>query len=153
MQLATVYVLAASNNDERLVDTRTVDFCKTKVIVSFKENREFNKRRFWATHVNRKWAFFSFNIPWRYQICIAKCLYSYRDDLPKNWFKVQKVHFRLTCVAQKRRCFNSLITNSTALGRIWQSLSLICPLRYHMTFAFIPSILKHVRVSWASKVY
>ena len=46
MQLATVYVLAASNNDERLVDTRTVDFCKTKVIVSFKENREFNKRRF-----------------------------------------------------------------------------------------------------------
>ena len=109
MQLATAYVLAASNNDERLVDTRTVDFCKTKVIVSFKENREFNKRRFWATHVNRKWAFFSFNIPWRYQICIAKCLYSCRDDLPKNWFKVQKVHFRLTCVAQKRRCFNSLI--------------------------------------------
>ena len=41
-----MYVLAASNNDERLVDARTVDFCKTKVIVSFKENREFNKRRF-----------------------------------------------------------------------------------------------------------
>ena len=88
MQLATAYVLAASNNDERLVDTRTVDFCKTKVIVSFKENREFNKRRFWATHVNRKWAFFSFNMPWRYQICIAKCFYFHRDDLTKHLFKI-----------------------------------------------------------------
>ena len=28
------------------------------------------------------------NILWRYQICIAKCLYSYRDDLPKNLFKI-----------------------------------------------------------------
>ena len=25
--------------------------------------------------------FFSFNMPWHYQICIAKCLYSYKDDL------------------------------------------------------------------------
>ena len=36
-------------------------------------------------------------------------LYSYRDELPKNLFKItaeefKKVHFRLTCVAQKRRC-------------------------------------------------
>ena len=27
------------------------------------------------------------NMPWRKQICIAKCLYSYRDDLPKYLFK------------------------------------------------------------------
>ena len=30
MQLATVYVLAAGNNDEKLVDTRTVDFARLK---------------------------------------------------------------------------------------------------------------------------
>ena len=33
--------------------------------------REFKQRRFWATHVNRKWTFFSFKIPWRYQIFFA----------------------------------------------------------------------------------
>ena len=49
---------------------------------------EFKQRRFWATYVNRKWAFLSFNMPWRNQICIAKCLYSCRDDLPKNLFKM-----------------------------------------------------------------
>ena len=42
----------------------------------------------WAAHVNRKWAFFSFNIPWRYQICFAKWLYSYRDELATNLFKI-----------------------------------------------------------------
>ena len=31
---------------------------------------------------------FPFNMPWRYQVCIAKCLYSsssHRDDLPEIW--------------------------------------------------------------------
>ena len=31
---------------------------------------------------------FSFNMPFRVQICIAKSLFSYRDDLPKNLFKI-----------------------------------------------------------------
>ena len=65
-------------------------------------------------HVNRKRVFFIFNMPRRNQICIARCLHSYRDDLPKNLLKRQgsraeKVHFRSTCVAQKRRCLNFLI--------------------------------------------
>ena len=51
-------------------------------------NRELKQRRFWATHVNRKWAFFSFSKPLRYRICIAKCLNSYRDDLLKDLFKI-----------------------------------------------------------------
>ena len=52
-------------------------------------NRELKQRRFWVTHVNGKWAFFSFNKPWRNHICIAnKCLNSYRDDLPKKFFKI-----------------------------------------------------------------
>ena len=27
-------------------------------------------------------------MPWRHQICIASCLYSYRDNLPKHLFKI-----------------------------------------------------------------
>ena len=51
--------------------------------------------------------FFHFKAPRRYQICISKCLYYYRDDLYKTLGKttVQKTkkdHFRLTCVAQKK---------------------------------------------------
>ena len=49
---------------------------------------------FWATHVNRKWAFFSFNMPCRYQICIAECLYPYRVDLPRNLFKITDEEFK-----------------------------------------------------------
>ena len=63
---------------------------------------------FRSTHGNRKLSFFSFYMPWRYQICMAKSHYSYRDDLPKISSRVQKFHFRLTFVAQKRRCLNSL---------------------------------------------
>ena len=68
---------------------------------------------FTAMHINRKWAFYSFNIPWRYQICIAKCIYSYRDDLPQNLFKITAQEYKkstvlLTCVDQKRRCFKGL---------------------------------------------
>ena len=50
--------------------------------------RELKKRRFWMTHVNRKWAFFSFNILWRYQMCLAKYLYFYWDELPENLGKI-----------------------------------------------------------------
>ena len=50
--------------------------------------RVLKQQLFWATHVNRKWAFFSLNMPWHGQICIAKCLYSFRDDLPKNLLKI-----------------------------------------------------------------
>ena len=31
---------------------------------------EIKQRRFWGTYVNRNWAFLSFNMPWRYQICM-----------------------------------------------------------------------------------
>ena len=37
-----------------------------------KGNREFKQRRFWATDVNRKWAFFYFKFPWRYQIRLLR---------------------------------------------------------------------------------
>ena len=61
---------------------------KLKRVPKWRLTGQFKQQRFWTTHVNRKWAFFSFNTPWRDQICMAKCLYSYRDDLPKNFFKI-----------------------------------------------------------------
>ena len=41
-------------------------------VLTFGVFRKFKQGRFWATHVNRKWAFFSFNMPWRYQICMLR---------------------------------------------------------------------------------
>ena len=32
--------------------------------------RQLKQRRFWATHVNRKWGIFPLNMPWWYKICI-----------------------------------------------------------------------------------
>ena len=47
--------------------------------------RELKQRRFWATHVNRKWGLLPFYMPGHYQICIAKFLFSYKDDLPESF--------------------------------------------------------------------
>ena len=86
------------------------------------DNRELKQRRFWAKHVNRKRAFFSSNKPWRYCICIAKWLNSCSDDLPKNLFKITaqecKVHFRLTCVAQKTSLLKLPILHPSAPVRV-----------------------------------
>ena len=46
-------------------------FTRCKNTSAFKlDIREFTQRCLRATHVNRKWAFLSFNMPWRYQICM-----------------------------------------------------------------------------------
>ena len=49
--------------------------------------REFQQRRFWATHVNRKWVLFAFHMTCCYHICIPKCVFSRRDNLPENLLK------------------------------------------------------------------
>ena len=80
-------------------------------------NRVFKQQRFWATHVKRKWAFFSFKIPWRYQICIAKFLCCYRDDLPqKKLLKITSQEcnkstsgLRASLTRKPRRCLNPLV--------------------------------------------
>ena len=46
--------------------------------------RSLKQRCFGAMDVNQKWGLFPFDMPWQYHICIAKCLYSYRDYLPEN---------------------------------------------------------------------
>ena len=90
---------------------------KCTQFLGYVHNRKLKQRRFWATRVNRKWAFFSFDMPWHYQICMAKCPYSKRDYFAQEFVethdrRVQKVHFRLTCSTQKRRCLNSLVSDS-----------------------------------------
>ena len=50
-----------------------------------KDIRELKQRRFWATHVNRKWGLLPFYMPGHYQICIAEFLFSYKDDLSKGF--------------------------------------------------------------------
>ena len=45
--------------------------------------RKRQQRRFWATHVNRKWRRFSFTMHWQYQIYSAKCLYCLLENLGK----------------------------------------------------------------------
>ena len=46
---------------------------------------ELKQRRFSVTHVlNRKYGLLPFSMPWRYRICFAKYLYSYKEDLPDN---------------------------------------------------------------------
>ena len=52
-----------------------------------------------------KWAFFSFNMPWHYQICITLLKRRFAPKFVQNkGSRMQKVYFLLTCVAQKRRC-------------------------------------------------
>ena len=49
-------------------------------------SRELRQRRFWFERRTLTGSE-PFSL-WRHQLCIAKCLYSYRDDLPKNLFKI-----------------------------------------------------------------
>lgn len=56
--------------------------------------------RFWAMDGNRKWGVISFNLPWRYHICLTKFLYSYRDDIRENSCRTT-AHESETSVAQK----------------------------------------------------
>ena len=46
------------------------------------------QRSFWTTHVKQKWGIFPFNIPWRYEMCLAMYLYSYWEKLPKTLGKI-----------------------------------------------------------------
>ena len=89
----------------------SISYLKKRIVVK----SELKQRHFWETNTCQPEVliFFPFNMPWRYTICIAWFLYACRDDLTENLGKTtaqecKKVHFRLSCVAQKRLCLNSL---------------------------------------------
>ena len=52
---------------------------------------------------------FSFNMPWRYQISITKCLYSSREDLPKKLFKITVQEAKKTFSVKSHRSKTSLL--------------------------------------------
>ena len=80
--------------------------------------RELKQRRFWATHVNRKWGLLlficldttKFVLPSFFSL--IKTIYP-RVSTKNHCPMLQKVHFRFTSVAQKRCCLSSLITGVT----------------------------------------
>ena len=66
-------------NGRRLLLVIVTIIMKTMTLLLF-NIKELKQRRFWATHVKRKWGVFPFNITWRYQIRIAKFLCFDRYD-------------------------------------------------------------------------
>ena len=91
---------------------------KTRSTSASRTNRSFKQPRFWLTHVNRKWAFFSFNMRWRYQICIVRCLYLYRDDLPQNLLKKSTSGWRAkTSKASLKQSHNAIRHSTEPLSR------------------------------------
>ena len=74
---------------------------------------KFKQRRLQATRVNRKWAFFSFNVSWHYQICVAS-VFTLSEKIcsnicSKSPLKRTKFWFRLACATQKCCCLNSYL--------------------------------------------
>ena len=74
---------------------------------------KFKQRRFQATRVNQKWAFFSFNVSWCNQICVASVFTLSEKICPnicsKSPLKRAKCWFRLPCATQKCCCLNSYL--------------------------------------------
>ena len=76
-------------------------------------NRELKQQRSWAKHVNRKWAFFSLicldatKFVWLTVFTLIEMISP--NVCSKSELKCAKSHFQLTCMAQKRRCLNSVM--------------------------------------------
>ena len=92
-------------------------FMQSRRVRSRVDSRELKQQRFWATHVNRKWPFFIF---WRWFRANFQSNRLYNSKEAKEYkfyqgFLRGKIpHFRLTCVAQKRRCLSSLLVINSA---------------------------------------
>ena len=121
--------------------------------LSIHNNRVLKQWRSKTTHV--KWAFFAFNISCRYQICTAKCLYSYgrrfaQKLVQNHGSRVQKGHFWLTFTAQKPCCLNSVMTH---IQRNQKQNSANVPLLQNVTSLYqipAPSLNQHER-TWKKR--
>ena len=78
-------------------------------VLTFGVFRKFKQGRFWATHVNRKWAFFSFNMPWRYQICMLRVFTLKETICPKICSKSRLKSAKGSLPVDVRRSKTSLI--------------------------------------------
>ena len=75
--------------------------------------RELKQRRFWTTHVNRKWTFCIHSqlfYPYFQAIHLyKKKILSNTNMVASRYIESERPHFRLTSVAQKLLCFSSLV--------------------------------------------
>ena len=80
----------------------------------FQEN--LKQRRFWATHVNRKWTFAllsrDFEQIWEQIVSLRVKTLSNTNLVVPRHIKKKKAYFWLTSVVQKRRCLNTLLTSN-----------------------------------------
>ena len=85
---------------------------------------ELKQQRFWVTHVNQKWTFCTFE-PWFWtnfgkivsiRITTLGNIYMVASRLIKR----EKAHFRLTGIAQKRRCLSSLLSPPHPCEQKWK---------------------------------
>ena len=63
----------------------------------------------WSEHVNRKWAFFSFNMPWRYQICMLRVFTLKETICPKICSKSRLKSAKGSLPVDVRRSKTSLL--------------------------------------------
>ena len=78
-------------------------------VLTFGVNRKFKQRRFWATNVNRKWIFFSFNMPWRYQIVLLSIFTLKETICPKLCSKSRLKSAKGSLPVDVRRSKTSLL--------------------------------------------
>ena len=92
-------------------DVQPIKYIAPLYGVTFLFTREFKKRRFWATHINRKWTYCTLE-PWFWTKCgqivsIRVKTLSHTDLRRQGILKEKK---SLTCVAQKRCCLSYLMS-------------------------------------------
>lgn len=92
--------------------------------------RELKQSRFWAKGVNQKWTVHSWAVDLpkfsgKFRLCKGKDSKQYNFGSFKAYsFKGKRYHFRLTSVAQKRLCSNSLFSPlSSSMFRLRNLLS------------------------------
>ena len=75
------------------------------------------QRRFWATHVNRKWTYSLLICLFASKFVLLRVFSLIETICPKIYqnhrSRVQKVHFRLTRVPQNGRCFLDIINQQS----------------------------------------
>ena len=66
------------------MNTEGLNWSRDVIVFIRGDTRELKRARFWDANGNRKWAIFTFNLPWHHHIHIAKCLFSIIDEWCKN---------------------------------------------------------------------
>ena len=112
-------------------------------------SREFKQRRFWARHVNRKWAFSLLICLDATKFILLKCFYSYKHDLLKKLFKVTAQECKRSTFGSSASLQKTLIQNFFgAFGPYW-SVWLVLP--SSLTFLNLKDVRRKGTPSWEAE--